>query len=186
MDTICTYSTYNGKFIVKYSYIRTFEKLATLGVFIWDPLVWVLVASEEAVHLLRKQEYLDEVSSLGLSPSYSTWYNVDVATLLNRTRIVGHEVDNETGQSLVFFDRSVMLCCPASGKMHHYPKHLLHCFVDDNRCDCSEHDGVLFRAELFSISPKGEQLCWEACCRSEMEVPEVQTKVSRWLSWLNE
>ena len=144
------------------------------------------MANEEAVHLLRKQEYLDEVSSLGLSPSYSTWYNVDVATLLNRTRIVGHEVDSETGQSLVFFDRSVMLCCPASGKMHHYPKHLLHCFVDDNRCDCSEHDGVLFRAELFSIYPKGEQLCWEACCRSEMEVPEVQTKVSRWLSWLNE
>lgn len=157
-----------------------------MGVFKWDPLVRVFVANEEAVHLLRKQEYLDEVSSLGLSPSYSTWYNVDVATLLNRTRIVGHEVDSETGQSLVFFDRSVMLCCPASGKMHHYPKHLLHCFVDDNRCDCSEHDGVLFRAELFSISPKGEQLCWEACCRSEMEVPEVQTKVSRWLSWLNE
>ena len=66
------------------------------------------MTSEEAVHLLRKQEYLDEVSSLGLSPSYATWYNVDVATLLNRTRIVGHEVDSETGQSLVFFDRSVM------------------------------------------------------------------------------
>ena len=114
------------------------------------------------------------------------WYNVDVATLLNRTRIVGHEVDTETGQSLVFFDRSLMLCCPVSGKMHHYPKHLLHCFVDDNRCDFSDQDGVLFRAELFSISPTGEQLCWEACCRSEMEVPEVQTKVSRWLSWLNE
>ena len=64
-----------------------------MGVFKWDPLVRVFVANEEAVHLLRKQEYLDEVSSLGLSPSYSTWYNVDVATLLNRTRIVGHEVD---------------------------------------------------------------------------------------------
>ena len=105
------------------------------------------------MHLLRKQEYLDEVSSLGLSPSYATWYNVDVATLLNRTRIVGHEVDSETGQSLVFFDRSVMLCCPASGKMHHYPKHLLHCFVDDNRCDCSEHDGVLFGLN-YSPSPR--------------------------------
>ncbi|DAC42332.1 MAG TPA: hypothetical protein HA315_05550, partial [Candidatus Thalassarchaeaceae archaeon] len=104
------------------------------------------MAREEAVHLLRRQEYLDEVSSLDLPSSYATWYNVDVATLLNRTRIVGHEVDTDTGQSLVFFDRSLMLCCPASGKMHHYPKHLLHCFVDDNRCDCSEQDEVLFRA----------------------------------------
>ena len=31
-----------------------------------------------------------------------------------------------------------------SGKMHHYPKHLLHCFVDDNRCDFKDQDGVLF------------------------------------------
>ena len=150
------------------------------------PLVLRVMAREEAVHLLRRQEYLDEVSSLDLPTSYAAWYNVDVATLLNKTRIVGHEVDTETGQSLVFFDRSLMLCCPVSGKMHHYPKHLLHCFVDDNRCDFSDQDGVLFRAELFSISPTGEQLCWEACCRSEMEVPEVQTKGSRWLSWLNE
>ena len=137
------------------------------------PLVLRNMAREESVHLLRRQEYLDEVSSLDLPSSYAAWYNV-------------HEVDTETGQSLVFFDRSLMLCCPVSGKMHHYPKHLLHCFVDDNRCDFSDQDGVLFRAELFSISPTGEQLCWEACCRSEMEVPEVQTKVSRWLSWLNE
>ena len=105
------------------------------------PLVLGIMAREEAVHLLRRQEYLDEVSSLDLPSSYAAWYNVDVATLLNRTRIVGHEVDTETGQSLVFFDRSLMLCCPVSGKMHHYPKHLLHCFVDDNRCDFSDQDG---------------------------------------------
>ena len=78
-----------------------------------------------------------------------------------------------------------MLCSPSSGKMQHFPKHLLHCFVDDNREKCSEHDGVLFRAELFSISPTEEQLCWEHCCRSEMEVPEVQSRVAHWLSWLN-
>jgi len=44
----------------------------------------------------------------------------------------------------------------------------------------------LLRAELFSITPKGEQLAWERCCRSEMEVPGVQNVVARWLSWLNE
>ena len=148
-------------------------------VFKWDALTWRDMVAEEPVHMLRKQEYLDEGSALDLPASYATWYNVDVATLLTSTRIVGHEVDDETGQSLVFFDRSLMLCCPESGRMHHYPKHLLHCFVDDNRCDCAEQDGVLFRAELFSISPTGEQLCWEANCRSEMEVPGVQTKVSR-------
>ena len=78
-----------------------------------------------------------------------------------------------------------MLCSPSAGKMQHFPKHLLHCFVDDNRCECNEHDGVLFRAELFSISPTEEQLCWERCCRSEMEIPDAQSRVARWLSWLN-
>ena len=80
------------------------------------PLVLRIMAREEAVHLLRRQEYLDEVSSLDLPSSYAAWYNLDVATLLNRTRIVGHEVDTVTGQSLVFFDRSLMLCCPVSGR----------------------------------------------------------------------
>ena len=78
-----------------------------------------------------------------------------------------------------------MLCCPKSGRIHHYPKHLLHCFVDDNRSKSIDVDGVLIRAELFSISPNEEQLCWECSCRSELEVPEMQSKVSRWLSWLN-
>ena len=51
------------------------------------PLVLRNMAREEAVHLLRRQEYLDEVSSLDLPSSYAAWYNVDVATLLNKTRI---------------------------------------------------------------------------------------------------
>ena len=62
------------------------------------PLVLRNMAREEAVHLLRRQEYLDEVSSLDLPSSYAAWDNVDVATLLNKTRIVGHQVDTETGQ----------------------------------------------------------------------------------------
>ena len=134
---------------------------------------------------LRVQEYLDDVSELDIPSSQTEWYNVDVASLLTGSKVLGHEVDRCTGYSLLFLEKSVMLCSPSAGKMQHFPKHLLHCFVDDNRCECSEHDGVLFRAELFSISPTEEQLCWERCCRSEMEIPDVQRRVSHWLSWLN-
>ena len=67
---------------------------------------------------------------------------------------------------------------PRVRKNASFPKHLLHCFVDDNRSKCDAADGVLMRAELFSITPKGEQLAWERSCRSEMEVPGVQNAVS--------
>jgi|TARA_B100000809_G_scaffold90779_1_gene89303 hypothetical protein len=143
------------------------------------------MSGEEAYTQLKVQQYLDDVSRLDISPDQTQWYNVDVASILSGTRILGHEVDESSGSSLLFLERSVMLCCPESGRMHHFPKHLLHCFVDDNRSKCDAPDGVLLRAELFSITPEGEQLTWERCCRSEMEVPEVQGAVARWLSWLN-
>jgi len=154
-------------------------------VFKWDGGNPGTMSGEETGSQLRVQEYLDDVSELDIPSSQTQWYNVDVASLLTSTKILGHEVDKCTGNSLLFLEKSAMLCSPSSGKMQHFPKHLLHCFVDDNREKCSEHDGVLFRAELFSISPTEEQLCWEHCCRSEMEVPEVQSRVARWLSWLN-
>ena len=154
-------------------------------VFKWDGDNSRLMSAEETVSHLRVQEYLDDVSELNIPSSQTEWYNVDVASLLTGSKVLGHEVDQCTGDSLLFLERSVMLCSPSAGKMQHFPKHLLHCFVDDNRCDCNEHDGVLFRAELFSISPTEEQLCWERCCRSEMEIPDVQSRVARWLSWLN-
>ena len=154
-------------------------------VFKWDGDNSHLMSAEETVAQLRVQEYLDDVSDLNIPSSQTEWYNVDVASLLTGSKVLGHEVDQCTGDSLLFLERSVMLCSPSAGKMQHFPKHLLHCFVDDNRCDCNEHDGALFRAELFSISPTEEQLCWERCCRSEMEIPDVQSRVARWLSWLN-
>ena len=153
--------------------------------FKWDGVNPGTMSGEETAGQLRVQEYLDDVSELDIPTSQTQWYNVDVASLLTSTKILGHEVDKCTGDSLLFLERSAMLCSPSSGKMQRFPKHLLHCFVDDNREKCSEHDGVLFRAELFSISPTEEQLCWEHCCRSEMEVPEVQSRVAHWLSWLN-
>jgi hypothetical protein len=145
----------------------------------------LFVDQDETVSQLGIQEYLDEVSGLDIPSSFSQWYNVDVASLLDGTSIVGHELDPDSGTSLIFLKRSAMLCCPESGRIHHFPKHLLHCFVDDNRSNSKDVSGVIMRAELFSISPNEEQLCWECCCRSELEVPEIQSKVSRWLTWLN-
>ena len=57
--------------------------------------------------------------------------------------------------------------------------------IDDKRNFPIDADGIIFKAELFSISPSEEQLCWEEVCRSEMEIPMIQNKISRWLSWLN-
>ncbi len=154
--------------------------------FKWDGQLWLSMGKEDGRSQLRIQEYLDDVSDLDIPHSFSQWYQIDVASLLNGSRIKGHEIDPVTGSSLIFLDRSAMLCSPEGGRIQHYPKQLLHCFVDDNRSKPTDVGGILMRAELFSISPNEEQLCWECCCMSELEVPEIQSKVSRWLRWLNE
>jgi len=174
-----------GLHLVKLSALQSIFTPPSLVVFKWDGLHWRAMNQEEAVSQLKIQEYLDDVSGLDIPHSYSQWYNVDVASLLNGTRIEGHELDPKSGSSLIFLKSSAMLCCPSSGRIHHYPKNLMHCFVDDNRGKSNDSEGILMRAELFSISPKEEQLCWECNCRSELEIPEVQSRVSRWLSWLN-
>ncbi|PDH23947.1 MAG: hypothetical protein CND29_03160, partial [Marine Group II euryarchaeote MED-G36] len=94
----------------------------------------------EGYSQLKVQQYLDDVSRLDISPDQTQWYNIDVAAILSGTNVVDHEVDESSGSSLLFLERSVMLCCPKSGQMHHYPKHLLHCFVDDNRNKCDAVD----------------------------------------------
>ena len=86
------------------------------------------MTGDEAIGHLRVQEYLDDVSNLNLSFSKSQWYNVDVAALLVNCKLISHDIDEATGSSLLFLEKSVLLCCPNSGRMHHYPKHLLHCF----------------------------------------------------------
>jgi len=144
------------------------------------------MSNDEAMSQLRIQEYYDDLSKLDIPISYSQWYNIDVASLLNGISIVGHEVDFNSGSSLLFLEKSAIFCCPKSGRIHHYPKNLIHCFVDDSRSNLINLDGVILRAELFSISPHEEQLCWECNCRSELEVPETQRKVAAWLSWLND
>ena len=87
---------------------------------------------------------------------------------------------------LLLLEKSAILCCPGSGRVHHYPKNLIHCFIDDSRSELKNLDGIILKVELFSISPNEEQLCWECSCRSELEVPEIQRKSATWLTWLNQ
>ena len=77
------------------------------------------MSEDDAIANLRVQEYLDDVSNLNLSTSKSQWYNVDVATLLVNCKVVGHDIDEATGASLIFLEKSVLMCCCNSGKMHH-------------------------------------------------------------------
>ena len=134
----------------------------------------------------RLQAFLDSVSSLSLEHKFHEWYNVEVAAAIDGCKIKGHEVNSASGSSLVFLNNSVILCVPYKGHIAHYPRHLIHCFVDDFRHNGKNEDGLVMRAELFSISPSEEQLGWEVKTRSEREVPNVQSSVSRWLKWLNE
>jgi hypothetical protein len=139
-----------------------------------------------AVTDLRFQEFLDSVSSLSLKNGEKDWYNIEVTAAIDGCSILGHEVDPHSGSSLIFLKNSLMLCVPSKGHLAHYPRHLVHCFVDDFRRNGKEENGMVMRAELFSISPSEEQLAWEKKCFSEHEVPTIQASVSRWLRWLNE
>ncbi len=66
---------------------------------------------DEAYTQMKVQQYLDDVSRLDIPPSQTQWYNVDVANMIADTQIKGHEVDESTGASLLFLERSCMLCC---------------------------------------------------------------------------
>ncbi len=136
------------------------------------------------------QRFLDDISSMDLKKPYVDWYQVDLLTLLNGYSIKGHEVDENSGDSIIFLNSSLLFCSPELGVARHYPKSLLHCFVEDKRSMDSvtveQQNTHLFRGELFSITPKTEQLCWVRDCSYEHEVPPTQEKIAFWLQWLNE
>ena len=48
------------------------------------------MSKEEAVSQLRIQEYLDDVSELDIPHSESQWHHIDVASLLDGTKIERH------------------------------------------------------------------------------------------------
>lgn len=145
-----------------------------------------VVTTESAYTSERLQAFLDSVASMSLEHKFHEWYNVEVAAAIDGCKIHGHEVNSDSGSSLLFLNKSAILCVPKKGHIAHYPRHLIHCFVDDFRHNGEHDDGLVMRAELFSITPSEEQLAWEVKCRSERDVPAVQSSVSRWLKWLNE
>jgi len=129
--------------------------------------------------------FLEALNASELLPRQQEWFNVDVAAMFATTPIHFHELDIATGKSLLFLKDSLALLCPQEHVLHHFPRHLIHCFVDDRRHHILTEGEAVFRAELFSISPLEEQLCWVAQSSDEHDVPALQSKIALWLSWLN-
>ncbi len=140
---------------------------------------------ESPLSQLRVQEFLDDVSNLDSCENHISWYNVDVATMLEGCRILGHSTNPDDGSAVIFLDKSVVVCDPRGGRVQHYPKGMVHCFIDDRRKEVKSEDDSLFSVELFSISPRNEELCYILSCDSEEDVPTIQNEVARWLGWLN-
>ena len=132
------------------------------------------------------QAFLDEVLALNIPKKYTDWYQVDVSAVLDDCQIQGHEVDESTGDSLVFLKSSLLFCSPELGVMRHYPRSLVHCFVEDKRPEKNSENELLFRGELFSVTPEAEQLCWVRDCTSDHEIPTTQSIISGWMKWLNQ
>ncbi|MAL51700.1 MAG: hypothetical protein CL991_03440 [Euryarchaeota archaeon] len=142
------------------------------------------VATAEGV--ARLQTFLDDVANLELPDAQHQWYQVEVAAMLDGSEILMHEVQPLTGAALLFMNNGVVLAEPCCRGLRQYPRHLLHLFVEDFRGTPSiDADGLLYRVELFSISPADEQLCWLHECREEHDIPAAQTSTARWMRWLN-
>lgn len=145
------------------------------------------MSASESVCMEAVQAFLDEVVELELSKPHNEWYQVDVAAVLDGCSIFGHEVDPSSGDSLIFLNNSLIFCSPELGVIRHYSRNLIHCFVEDLRVNSRQDDPALvFRGELFSITPEGEQLCWVRDCVDEHEIPKCQSIISSWMRWLNQ
>ena len=143
--------------------------------------------SFETVSQENVQKFLDDISNLKLDAKFNNWYQYDVATMLDGCKIENHELDESSGDSLIFLKSSLLFCSPELGVMRHYPKNLVHCFVEDKRGSFdSINEKLLFRGELFSVTPDTEQLCWVRDCQNDYEIPETQTIIASWMKWLNE
>ena len=99
----------------------------------------------------KVQEFLDEVSSLNLPKKYSDWYHVDVSTMLSNCQVVNHEIDTVSGDSLVFLKSSLLFCSPELGVMRHYPRSLVHCFVEDKRKKKDLEMRIYYSVENYSL-----------------------------------
>ncbi len=130
------------------------------------------------------QNFLDTISSLQLTKRQNEWYQIDVSTLLSQSQIQWFET-KPSGESIVFLKNSLVLCCPKQAIIRHFPKQLIHCFIEDSRAILDEKTSSLFQIELFSISPIEEQLHWTIQTSNHTDIPELQSKAAQWLHWLN-
>ena len=64
----------------------------------------------ETVSHAEVQAFLDEVLALDIPKKFLDWYQVDVSAVLNDCQIQGHEVDETSGDSLVFLKSSLLFC----------------------------------------------------------------------------
>ena len=138
----------------------------------------------ETVSHAEVQAFLDEVLALEIPKKFLDWYQVDVSAVLNDCQIQGHEVDETSGDSLVFLKSSLLFCSPELGVMRHYPRSLVHCFVEDKRPEKNLEEKLLFRGELFSVTPEAEQLCWVRDCTSDHEIPDTQSNLCSSIKFL--
>ena len=141
----------------------------------------------DALSIERTQKFLDEVTTSSLSPIQREWYQVDIAALLSECKLVNHMINPDDGSALLFLNSSVIHCKPNKGTIKHYPKQLVHCFVDDHRhSEELQVEEPIFKCELFSITPHQEQLCWLVECYDEYEIPNAESIAAKWLAWLNQ
>ena len=132
-----------------------------------------------------RQDFLDSLVDLRLSKSVVDWYTLDVLTTIGESRIIEYDVNESSGKSLLMLNYSAILCDPETLCVRHYPRHLLHCFVEDLRKHPDpSHPGAVFQIELFSVTPKHEQLSWTHCAHNEAEIPSLQSAAGRWMNWL--
>ena len=149
------------------------------------PCQWNLMPSQEVSTDAGLQQFLDDLTQCNLPPRQHQWFHIDVAAMFSSTPIHAHEVDQDNGKSLLFLNDSLVLLCPQQHILHHFPRQLIHCFVEDRRHHVLHDDEPVFRAELFSISPLEEQLCWVINSAEEHQVPVLQAKIAKWMAWLN-
>ncbi len=144
------------------------------------------MGAENQLGQLHIQDFLDEIAKLDLDPRIQAWYTIDVTAILGDANILHHEINDENGCSLLFLPKSIIHFCPNNRKMQHYPKHLVHCFVD--HCEENQYsteNNAIYSAEMFSISPSDEHLNWLVQTNCERDIPKLQAKTARWLSYLN-
>ena len=93
----------------------------------------------------RLQAFLDSVSSMSLEHKFHEWYNVEVAAAIDGCKFTATK-SILTPVITVVPQQECRSLRPEKGHIAHYPRHLIHCFVDDFRHNGEHDDGLVMRA----------------------------------------